>query len=315
MSTLRADSAFHAQPTRIDIRNILFATDYSSVSELAVPYLMALARRYGSTVHLAHVYPPEGTYEIPMTISPGTPHNRDAAAEGMNDFLRSNDFSAIPHTVCLRAGDIWLALADIIEKEHIDLLVLGSHGRAGLTGLLLGSVAEEVIRRASCPVMTVAPHVASSTARGEFRHILYATDFSSASQPALHYALALAQESNAQVTMLHVIEEPSVDLNEEWPDADLAPGRQLHRAHYASARERLMQMLPSGADLWCRPELLVEAGPPADMILQTAEERQADLIVMGARPSRMPHVSAHATWHTVHRVISHAHCPVLTVRE
>lgn len=315
MSTLRADSSFHAHATRIDIRNILFATDYSAVSELAVPYLKALARRYGSTVYLAHVYPPEGTYEVPMTISPGTPHNRDAAAEGMSDFLRSNDFSTIPHSVCLRAGDIWLALSDIIEKEHIDLLVLGSHGRAGLKGLLLGSVAEEVIRRASCPVMTVAPHVASSAANGEFRHILYATDFSSPSQPALHYALALAQESNAQVTMLHVIEEPCVELNEEWPDADLEPRRQLQRAQWASARERLMQMLPSGVELWCNPELLVQAGLPAETILQTAEERHADLIVMGARPSRMPQVSAHAPWHTVHRVISHALCPVLTVRE
>lgn len=314
MSALHANIP-HAHATRIDIRNILFATDYSSVSELAVPYLKALARRYGATVYLAHVYPPEGTYEIPMTISPGTPHNRDAAEEGMNAFLQSNDFSSISHSVCLRAGDVWLELSDIIAKNDIDLIVLGSHGRKGLKGLLLGSVAEEVIRRASCPVMTVAPHVSSTASEGEFRHILYATDFSPACHRALQYALGLAQESNAQLTLLHTIEEEPVEINEEWPDADLAPARQLLRSKCSNARERLSELLPSGSDLWCVPELLVQVGPAAETILQLAEARHADLVVMGARSSRMPHASAHAPWHTVHRVISNSPCPVLTVCE
>jgi nucleotide-binding universal stress UspA family protein len=72
-------------------------------------------------------------------------------------------------------------------------------------------------------------------------------------------------------------------------------------------------MLPADLKLTCKPELLVQTGAPGETILKTAEARDTDLIVLGARHTRVPHLVAHAPWRTVHRVICDAHCPVLTV--
>ncbi len=76
---------------------------------------------------------------------------------------------------------MWPALESVINEKQIDLLVLGSRGRTGMGKILLGSVAEEIVRQAACPVLTVAPHSPSEPPlEGRFREILYATDFSEA---------------------------------------------------------------------------------------------------------------------------------------
>jgi nucleotide-binding universal stress UspA family protein len=98
------------------------------------------------------------------------------------------------------------------------MLVLGTHGRSGVGKLLIGSVAEEVFRRAACPVLSIGPKVSQQPA-GEiqFHNILFATDFSENSLAALPYAISLAEEDQAQLTLLYVIGQPAagiVDLEE-----------------------------------------------------------------------------------------------------
>ena len=116
---------------------------------------------------------------------------------------------------------------------------------------------------------------------------------------ALTYALSLAEEDRAELTLLHVIESSPVSESEllEWEQQD---------------REKLSQMVPLAANLADKPEIEIEIGIPEVEIIRLADTRKADLIVMGRHSGGA--VSTHLPWTTLHHVLQHAHCPVLTVR-
>jgi nucleotide-binding universal stress UspA family protein len=300
--------------TAVSLKNILFATDFSDVSEGALPYAAAMSLRYGGMVHVAHVLP-DITLVRPSPIDPVTIGSiyedaHSAAQEKMQQL--SLKIKGFPHHTYIRRGKVSEVLSEIIREHQIDLLVAGTHGRTGVGKLLLGSVAEEIFRQATCPVLTVGPRVPKlSNSRGsrgnaeiapanlEFRHILYATDFTPDSLAA-SYAFSLAQEFRTRLTLLHVIEEYGDHLYDRPRPID-------------AALRKLEDLIPEEADLRFAPEPTVEFGSPADRILQTAAERDADLIVLGIRPGHID-ASTHLPWATAHKVIVGAHCPVLTVR-
>ncbi len=147
-------------------------------------------------------------------------------------------------------------------------------------------------------MLTVGPHVPSGSCK-HFGHIFYASDFSSGSHKALPYAVSLAEEDRAHLTLLHVIERDPISQSEvrEWKQ---------------ESREKLTQMISSDLDLPYKPEIEVEFGIPEVEIVRQAQARKADLIVMGAHKGGI--VSRHLPWTTLHHVLQYAHCPVLTVR-
>ena len=101
-------------------------------------------------------------------------------------------------------GGVWLVLKSVIDEKKIDLLVLGTRGRTGIGKFFLGSVAEEIVRQAHCPVLTVGPHSPSEPPReGRFRQILYATDFSEESLAAAPYAISLTRTSSSVNGLAH----------------------------------------------------------------------------------------------------------------
>ena len=227
----------------------------------------------------------------------------DAEAR-FNTFIEAHKLYDFPHKVLLLAGPVCETLCKIVEEDRIDLIGLGTHGRSGIKHLLIGSVAEEILRRAPCLVLTVGPHTAADkiAATGTFQHILYTTDFSSTSEHALSCALSLAKEGQGRITLLHVCETSPGD------DAT------LYSSQLNEAAQRLEGLvMPYRAELQHTPELLAQAGSPADTILQVALERNADLIVIGARCSSAQRAPAKAFRRTMHQVIGKAHCPVLTV--
>ena len=195
--------------TRVAFKNILFATDFSDVSQRALLHALAMAKRYDSKLTVVHVAPPEAQTPIPMEPVPlEMDWQKKKAAESL---ARLEDFEPLhmyPHETVLRQGNPWLEMSSIIADKGIDLIVLGTHGRGMIGTLLLGSVAEQVLRHATCPVLTVGPDVAPSLVDHEqMSHILFATDFSEGSLHALPYALSLAEENDAELTLLHVLEE------------------------------------------------------------------------------------------------------------
>ena len=286
---------------RLALKNILFTTDFTAASDAALPYVTALARWYGSRIVVVHCVEPEPILNMPMEPMPqDTDFNWRTAQAKMDDFLKSHPLEGTAHETLLLQGDLWDVIADVIRRQEIDLLVLGTHGREGIRKLVMGSAAEQIFRRATCPVLTVGPNAAHSSVHFEnWKRILFATDFSSGSLGALPYALSLAEENQSALTLLHMI--------------SLVP---MQREGFVieAARKRLEVLVPLESTAWSNPEFVVQVGLPADGILRVAEERGADLIVMGVHTPRSPRVSTHLPWAIAHEVVSHAHCPVLTVR-
>ena len=166
------------QEATLSFKNILLATDFSDASERAFDYAIAIACLHGSKIYLVHVIPPDST-SIPP---PRTDWMRHEAEREMESLSSRSELKPIAHETVLRTGSVWSVLSALISQQNIDLVVLGTHGRGGLKKLVLGSVAEEVVRRVGCPVITVGPHIDLPLGEvGEFHRILYATDFHPAS--------------------------------------------------------------------------------------------------------------------------------------
>ena len=288
--------------TRVALRNILFGTDFSSVSEAALSYALSLARRYDSQVYVAHVIRPDAYQLVPPdAMGSVLEQTRRYAEQKMADLLISGRLRGIPHQVLLGQGDLWPVLSDMLAKHEIDLIVVGTHGRTGVRKLLLGSAAEEIFRLSRCPVLTVGPRVLSEApTETDLRQILYATDFAPTSERAAAYALSLAQEHQAHLTLLHVVQEHS----------DISPHNKARLTGFFS--RRLQEMVSEEAELWCDPEFAVEFGVPADCILKVAGDRQAHLIVLGVRRSAT--FAGHLPPATAYKVVCQGQCPVLTVR-
>jgi nucleotide-binding universal stress UspA family protein len=292
-----------AVAARISLKNILYATDFSPAAEMAVPYVRGLAQQYGGTVHALHVrsfapYPIIGPEALPVVIEAAEDQAK-LDAEQLDGMFRD-----LPHKVYVEKGDIWPVMSDLIRQEHIDLIVLGTRGRTGVGRALLGSAAEEILRLAPCPVLTVGPYVSKDTNRRlEMKEILFATDFSPESLEAVPFAVSMAQEHQARLTQLHVIPDPE-------------QGDLVHPQSYMENTLRKLRKLVNGeAENWCEPKCVVERGDAAQKILETATAIGADLIVLGVRGTR-GHVvaSTHILPSIAHTVVTNAQCPVLTVR-
>jgi nucleotide-binding universal stress UspA family protein len=281
-----------------NFQNILFATDFSACSEAAVPYAKAIARLYGSTVHLVHVIGPEpviGPLEVPFL---DVETHRKLAAQRMEKLATCEAFKQILHTVTLQRGCVAKVISELVSALHADLIVLGTHGRRGLKHFVLGSVAEQIFRSAACPVLTVGPDVLKDgLAARRIGAILYATDFSPGSHNAFDYALSLARANGAKLTLFHAIESDVLLSCEEEA--------------VSIVKCRLGKLMPENPGI--SYDTVGEFGSATDMILKAAKNSSADLIVMGARKDARP--VAHMPWATAHRVVCYAACPVLTVRE
>jgi nucleotide-binding universal stress UspA family protein len=289
-----------ASPTRISIDNILLTTDFSEASRAAVPYASALARLYGAKVFLAHVVSPDPHLSVPLDR---LPHEADPvwqeAWRNTADFLQHTPLEKVTHEEILERGELWDVISSIIADHEIDLLVLGTRGRQGLRKLVLGSEAEKIYRQAPCPVLTVGPNAGISGRPHKPRQILFPTDISESSLRALPYALSLAEENEATLTLLHFV--PLVPWQEQGPVAE-------------SAQRRLEALVPEEAKLWCEPKYVARFEFPVEGVLRVAEEEDADLIVMGVRQTVGTTLTSHLPWTIASEIVSEAPCPVLTVR-
>lgn len=301
--------------TTVALKNILFATDFSDASEAALRYVTSFSLRYGSTIHLAHVLP-DVTF-----LRPGAPDPAvvgliyEEAHSGAQEKMQrlADRLRGFPHQTYVRHGQTCQVLGEIIGEQQIDLLIAGTHGRTGLGKLVMGSVAEEILREASCPVLTVGPKVVGTLPPGSrrdrelaptqvnVRQVLYATDFKQESHEAAHYAISFAREFRAHLALLHVIEDYGDQPYERPGPID-------------NALAKLRELVPDDGGLRYPPEILAEFGSPAECILQSAEDRDVDLIVLGVRPAT-GHIGAatHLGRAVAHKIIVGAHCPVLTV--
>jgi nucleotide-binding universal stress UspA family protein len=291
---------------RIVLNHILFATDFSPYSNAALPYALAIAQQYGARLYGAHVVPAEDYPFIGLDTWPVPAQQLEQLQQDAAGRLEEQ-LQGVPHEVLSGIGDVWDVLSRFVGEHDIDLLVLGTHGRTGARKLLMGSIAETIFRRAACPVLSVGPNAPCKPNREiQFRDILLATDFGEPSLSALPYAISLAEENQAQLALLHVVEQPATGIVDR-------------EAFTVSMRRRLEELVLPEAVPWCHLECMVEFGrhsaPPAERILEIAGERTADLIVLGLRPTHgAVSTVTHLAHTTAQQIVAYAACPVLTVR-
>jgi|SRR5579871_2155444 len=291
-----------ANRQRTRFQNILLATDFSGSANLAVAYAAGLARSFGAKLYAMHVQEPIN-YALPVESWQNLELTRELEIDLLFEAVRRECPEITPHVV-LAEGTVWRAVADAVTKHEIDLVVVGTRGRTGIGKALLGSVAEEILRHASCPVLTVGPRVCQSERRrGKMGSVLFATDFGAASLKAAPIAISLAEENQAKLTLLHVIDSRQAYEMRMPTDAGEFCERQLRA------------MVADDEALWCEPHFIVQYGVPSEKILEEADARDADLIVLGVHnPEGVPGAASHLPIATVHNVIAHATAPVLTVR-
>jgi nucleotide-binding universal stress UspA family protein len=281
----------------ITFDNILFATDFCKQSNGALPFTLSIAHKYGSKILAVHVItpPPLGNFPTIEVQALAAQALREAH-ESVKELERR--LGAIPHETELRKGDIWDELFTITKEKNIDLIVLGTHGRAGVSKLLLGSVAERIFRQSACPVLTIGPNVSGEPGSvADIHTILCPIDFTAESLAAFPYAVSLAQENQARLYLMNVVPTPVLNYEE------------------VSLMASLKALVPPEAKLWCEPKAFVESGDAGDRILEQAEELGIDLIVLGIRPvSTLAGTRTHLGTATAYKVVSRAICPVLSVR-
>jgi nucleotide-binding universal stress UspA family protein len=286
----------------IELKNILFATDFSPAAVAAFPYAVAFAEEFGAKLYAVHAKTPEN-YALPATeVWPIANAQLERDTADLKRTLQQLQ-PKIETEVIIAEGGVSAVVEAIAEEKKADLIVLGTSGRRGIGKFILGSVAEEVLRRATCPVLTVGPHVAvSAPHEKKFRKILYATDFSETTPLAVAYAIGLAHEHAAHLTLLHVVERAKA--------GELVMPQELE----AAAINRLNLYVEHEPGLAFPPKVLVLHGAPADKILEVARKEGAELIVLGVRKNSDTLRATHLPAAVAHKVISEAACPVLTIR-
>ncbi len=291
-------------PARIKLRNILFATDLTPAADAALPYALGLAHHYAATMFLLHVPAHQPFVEA---TQPDPQQLRFLAEQKLSGLVRGSAFRDVEHKVLIQEGEVAAVVAKVVQTHDVDLIVIGTGGREGLGKLLLGSVAEEVFRNATCPVLTVGPHVTHGGSDGKLRHILFATDFGPGSIHAVPYALSLAEENQARLTLLHVSPEPGAVLPEPVPGA--LPVDDPNEV-VAVNEQRLRALLPYTTELAHEPEYLVQFGPAAETIVRLSAQ-DVDMIVLGAKDPTP--LTKHLGAGVAYRVVCEAFCPVLSV--
>jgi nucleotide-binding universal stress UspA family protein len=214
---------------------------------------------------------------------------------------KQNDAQGVPLFPLFAEGLIETVFPKWVNEHGIDLVIVGTHGRRGLQRFLMGSTAEFIFRNATCPVLTVGPHVALRPYKGfSVDTILFPTDLGPHAEFATTYALSFAREKHARLTFMHVV---SLD------EAFQRDRRELRSA----AQRKLDKLVPSDAGEWCAPETVVEVGDPALELVGYAEKERPDLIVLG-----LPHnkkFNGHFRTGVTYKLVSSAPCPVLTIRD
>lgn len=296
-------------PQALALRNILIASDFSPCSENALFHAVSVAHYFGSCLHFAYVVtptpfamvPPEGYMGIVQAEDYAVELARADAREKVADVLRQSGCEELKSKVCVSLGHVGDCLREVISREHIDLAVVGTHGRTGLRKFMSGSVAESVFRNVTCPVLTIGPNCwRADPQRIHIDRILFPTDLSPESAQALPIMQVIASKFGARVTLLHVVERLDTEAAHD-------------RARVVTALDDRMRTLAKGAGLDpSNMEVEVAFGDIAESVLETASLKKADLVVFGLKAPKKH--EDELPWKHAYKIMCEIACPVLSLR-
>ena len=291
------------------VKHILCPVDFSDFSRHALDSAVAIARQQHATVTALYVVPPVQTTYPTIGLAAYVPYVY--TVEDLQEFQKTLErfVSAVDYPVTAVSVEA-LVVDEILKRAAdlpADLIVMGTHGRSGFDRLVLGSVAERVLVKAKCPVLTIPRRAADVAPSADvlFRNALCPIDFSPSSLAALQYAARLAREG-AKLQVLH--------LAQQLPGWQLIPamatgGADDPLAVMQQARERVHSVIPPG--LANAVHEIVTEGDPGDEILRIAADSGVDVIVMGAHAGGAGLLGFGST---THDVLRGAACPVLSIR-
>ena len=259
-------------------RNILAATDFSETAERAAALAGILALRFSADLSLLHVVVLDEYSNLDEGGRDQLEQLQATSEERRRELLEkssgNHDVSVTP--ILVRGIDPDEVIVETASDLGCDLIVMGTHGRRGLSHLFLGSVAERVVRTSPAPVLTMRPGAVVEP--DGITRILVPYDFSDASAEALRQAAAWADALDAEITLLHVV-EPVV--YPEFYSVDILPDNLIMRLTTRSeeALDKAAAELLDGRGC----TTLVEVGRAADTIVNLADPEQFDLVVMATR--------------------------------
>ncbi len=298
----------------VEIRRILCPIDFSETSRHALEHAVAIANWYESEITALHVIhippfpqPPILFAEAGKSVV-ATASERQLREEELRAWLEPAHRAGVKTDVIVEEGNVAARIVEHVRFRQADLVVMGTHGLSGFERFLLGSVAEKVLRKASCPVMTVPP-AAQTAARVPYTRVLCPVDFSESSLAALRFAFSIAEEADAHLTILHVFDWPADDELLRQP-FDVPEYRRLVEEE---ARNRLEALVTDDLRVWCKPSTKATHGKPYREILQEAERDGTDLIVIGVRGRNPLDLTVFGS--TTNQVVRRASCPVLTLKQ
>lgn len=307
----------------IAIDRIVCPVDFSEVSRAAFDHAVALARQCDARITAVHVTPgatvpaPEGGPPAALapdgTVpAPAPPPPSPRPSEAMEWMIEPARRSGVAVESVIAEGNTVRRILEQTDAGTADLVVMGTHGTSGFERLVMGSVAERIVRKAACPVFTVSPEVLDTPpppASG-FDRILCAVDFSEASIRGLEYALTLANDPSSELILLHVLEPPAWSFllgRESEPSYD--------RGLLQKARGRLEHLLPANVRDRCTPRIEIRVGKAHEQILAFAHQQDAQVIVTGVHGRPRGVVGRLFLGSVANHVVREAACPVLSVRD
>ena len=277
------------------LRNIVVATDFSPASEMAVCYARAIAGRNSSRLTLLHAIPPSEEADAKR----GAPTEYLAELEQK---LREQADSCLGlecHTRLVK-GTTLEVVDQILGLEHVDLIVLASHGTRGFRRFLLGESAEQIFRHVKCPVLVIGPSVVNRGRNWQPQSVLLATDLESDEAAAVQHAMAWATAHRAELALLHVTSPAAAPFPEDT-EVFLQPYFQ----------SRLQQLIPSWAGLHHLHFWIEFGSDPVTETVRVIKEKGIDLAVLSVRPGQP--WTTHFP-HDAQRMVATSPCPVLVVQ-
>jgi len=285
----------------MEIKNVLVPTDFSVPSKMAVNYGVALARKFRARLTLMHAI---GVQPLLSEATEIDPHLEEElgqkALEQLSDLVAPEDQDDLDLQTVIKIGGVQKAIINTIKEQHTDLVVLGTHGHGRIGRLVLGSTTEGILRKLTIPVLTVR-----ETRQMNFRRILFATDLSESSVRALDFVLNLAGAFQAKVIAAHTVDKRMISAVDDAVRADL---RDI-AAH--QAKGKLAMIVTEGRRRGVEVCTMLAEGTVADQILKSAEESNADIIVLATAPKGAIERTVIGT--TAERVVREARIPVLSI--
>ena len=294
----------------ISLKKILVPVDFSEPSRKAATYGLTLAEQFGAKLILTHIVPQSTAllYAFPTELPEVEKDQYTKAKREINSLVPVERAAELNLQTIVKIGNVEAELLGIVKDEAIDLVILGTHGRRRVGRWFIGSVTEHMLRKVPVPVLTVSHVEQEKHAIGfvSLKRILYATDLSESSSTGLHYAIELARAGEAQLTVVHAVDEEDRTLWGPVWVGQFDRGKLLEEI-----RRKLDDLVAREKPTEMRVEGLVVEGKPFKKILEVAEHQGIDLIVLNLQSKGIFERALLGS--TAERVVRLARIPVLSI--